>query len=48
MNDADSSQDVLGSYGEEAQGKMKSLHKVLDPDGFLTSRQKGFFFDYKV
>jgi hypothetical protein len=44
MNDAQFSQDVLGSYGKAAYNKLKSLHAVLDPECLLTSRQKGFFF----
>jgi hypothetical protein len=45
MNDAQDTQDVLRSYGQATYGKLRSLHKELDPEGFLTSRQKGWFFD---
>ncbi|KAF2670785.1 FAD-binding domain-containing protein [Microthyrium microscopicum] len=44
MNDAQYTQPVLRSYGQEAYNKLWSLHKRLDPQGFLTSRQNGFFF----
>jgi hypothetical protein len=47
MSDAQSTQDVLGSYGERACRELESLYWALDPDGFLASRQQGFFFDSK-
>jgi hypothetical protein len=45
MNDAQYTQDVLKSYGQATHNNLWSLHKRLDPHGFLTSRQTGFFFD---
>jgi hypothetical protein len=44
MNDAQYTQDVLKSYGQATYDKLWVLHKRLDPQGFLTTRQNGFFF----
>ncbi|KAK5738054.1 hypothetical protein LTR17_006297 [Elasticomyces elasticus] len=44
MDDAQYTQDVLKSYGSVTYDKLCFLSKLLDPEGFLTSRQNGFFF----
>jgi hypothetical protein len=44
MNDAISGQDVLKSYGDANYNRLKSTHLAYDPEGLLSSRQKGFTF----
>lgn len=42
MNDAIAGQDVLKSYGETNLQRLKKTKQEYDPNGFLSTRQKGF------